>query len=152
MDLILLCVCSIVIARCLERKMRVASVAHAILFIVLAFFSLFTTDLKLVSQAMINVMSEEKYVIIRNALMSASHFYRGAFSVLFIIDVAIEVMACIAAIILIVKGYKKFFKKIDLQKVRIYIKNIVQEFRLLPNKVLINNNRNQYLVLQQLRN
>ena len=152
MDLILLIVCSIIIARCLERRMRVASVAHSIMFIVLAFFMLFTTNFALINQAMINIFGENIFNIVREALIDGSHLYRGTFSVLFFIDVVIDVIACITAIVVSVKAYKKFFKNLDIKKVRVYIDNFIKSIRLLPNKVLIENNRNQYLVLQQLRN
>lgn len=152
MDLILLCICSVIIARCLERRMRVASIAHAILFIVLAFFFLFTTDFKAINYAMSNMFGEKNFLIIRNALLDASPFYRSAISTLFIMDIVIEIMACIAAIIVLVKSFRKFSKGINLKKVQIIIKNTLFKYRLIPNKVLLENNRDKYIVLQHLRN
>ena len=152
MDLILLCFCSVIIARCLEKRMRVASVAHAILFIVLFFFSLFTSGFAMIDQAMINTFGKDLFETVRDTLNETSPVYRSIFGSLFIIDLAIDIMTSIAVIILIIKGFKKFSKVVKLNKAPLIIKNILIKIRLLPNKVLINNNRNQYLVLQQLRN
>ena len=152
MDLILFGVCSVIIARCLEKRMRVASVAHAILFIVLFFFSLFTSGFPMIDQAMINTFGKDLFETVRDTLNETSPVYRSIFGSLFIIDLAIDIMTSIAVIILIIKGFKKFSKVVKLNKAPLIIKNILIKIRLLPNKVLINNNRNQYLVLQQLRN
>lgn len=151
MDLILLCFCSIIIARCLEKRMRIASVAYAILFIVLSFFSLFSTGFALVDQAMINIFGENLFNAIREGLMEASPIYRSAFGTLFFVSIIIDVITSITALVLIIKGFRKFSKVVNFTKAPLFIKNAFLKLRLLPDVLIDNNSRNQYLVLQQLR-
>ena len=67
-ELILLLTLSVITARLLEKRYKVASIAHAVFFIFISMVYLLTTDLALIKEAMINRMGEDLYESLNSAL------------------------------------------------------------------------------------
>jgi len=111
MNLILLCVSSIFLARFLEKRMRVASIAHAVLFIVISFAFLFNSGFALVDRAMINLFGEEDFNLVHESLVANEHLFAGSISGLLIIETITFISISIVAIIGLIKGFKKLLEK-----------------------------------------
>lgn len=79
MDLLVLIILSIVTLRYLDKRSKVAFVAHSVLFAVLLFLSLFTTNLPWVANEMSSVCGEEAYVALREALIEPAGAVFSAF-------------------------------------------------------------------------
>ena len=150
MNLLLLCTTSIFLGRYFEKKMPVASIAHAVMFIVIAFLFLFHSDIALVDQAMINLFGEENFYIVHDALVETSHIYRGAISTLLMMELVVYAILCAIAAVVLIKAIKKIFAKFNYGfKANINKLNYVYNVPSIEHDV---NSRDRYLLLQHLRN
>lgn len=150
MNLVLLCVGSVFLARYLERRMRVASIAHSVLFIVLAFLFLFNSGFAIIDQAMINIVGEMYFYEFQEAIRSAEIFYGVAFSTLFVLEYTNYLILSIVTIIWLVKGFKKLIQKFRIKHLKLLCKNYIFEEE--ANNVNEVNSQGTYLLLAHLRN
>ena len=111
MNLILLCVSSIFLGRYLEKKMRVASVAHSVLFIFCSFLFLFNSGFKLIDTAMINIFGEEIFYIVQDTLIATSKIHNVVISSFLMIEFFNYIMTSLVAVVVIIKGFKKLLEK-----------------------------------------
>ena len=150
MNLVLLCLTSILLGRYFERKMPVASIAHAVMFIVMAFLFLFHSDFALVDQAMINIFGETNFYIVHDALVETAHIYRGAISTLLIMEIVTITISAVIAVVVLIKAIKKIFSKFN-YGFRADIQTLNYAYNI-PANEQVSNNRNRYLLLKHLRN
>ena len=120
MQLILLLISSVIIARFVEKKSRVISVAHAILFTVLLVFTIFTSDNPAILLALDNLFPDKELLsIFTEALKDSSSVFTLSFSVLFTLEMTVIASTCIAVAISIRKAIKAIR-----QAMRIYGTNV----------------------------
>jgi hypothetical protein len=150
MNLVLLCVSSIFLGRFLERRMKVASIAHSILFIVASFFFLFDSGFKIIDYAMINIFGEEIFYVMQESLRSASNFYGIAFSALFVLEFISYYLICIVAIIAVIKGFRKIIERWRIRKLVLLRTEQVEHYSPLIREEI--SYQGTYLVLAHLRN
>ena len=153
MEFFLLLFCSVVIARYLEKRMKVASIAYSVLFILVSTFYFFGSDFKLFVMAGKNMLGESDYTSIHNALKEGVLFVNFSLSAIFIIDMIVTMITVVVSTIAIIKGIKKLIQKIKISRINSFVRiKVLFESVLNPHKVHINDESNEYLVLCQLRN
>ena len=150
MNLVLLCLTSILLGRYFERKMPVASIAHAVMFIVMAFLFLFHSDFALVDQAMINLFGETNFYIVHDALVETAVIYRSAISSLLVMEIVVITVTALVAAVLLIKAIKKVFAKFN-SGFNANIKTLNFAYNV-PSIEQDVNDRNRYLLLKHLRN
>lgn len=152
MEFVLIIICSIIAARYLEKKMKIASIAYSILFIFSSIFYIFGSDFKLFALAGKNILGANHYEIIHDALHQGIIFANFSLSAIFIIDTLIFGITIIVSTILFIKGLKKLFKKIKIStnNLNISYQNSFEVFK--PVVVTSYSSQYDYLVLGQLRN
>ena len=150
MSLVLLCVCSVFAGRYLEKKMKVASIAHSVLFIFMGFFFLFNSGFTLIDTAMINMFGQEAFDEIHEALAASETIYGVTMSSLFIMEVVVYAILCIVAIVASIKGFKKLIAVLRVNSIKVSEGVLHLEER--PTNNLITNYQGTYLVLAHLRN
>lgn len=150
MNLVLLCVSSIFLGRFLEKRMRVASIAHSVLFIISAFFFLFDSGFELIDYAMINIFGDEIFHMMQEALIDAGNFYGIAFSALFVLEFISYVLLCVVAIITVIKGFKKIIEKWRIKGLVVSKTSEVEQCSPFVRKEI--SYQGTYLVLSHLRN
>ena len=150
MNLILLCLTSMLLGRYFEKKMPVASIAHAVMFIVMAFLFLFHSDIALVDRAMINIFGEENFYIVHDALVETAIIYRSAISSLLVMEIVVMTISAVVTVVLLIKAVKKVLSKFNYG-----FKVNLSKFSFdnyVPANENDSNNRNRYLILKHLRN
>lgn len=110
-EFILLVICSIFLARYLEKRSKIISAAHAILFIVLMVFYFFNTEFPLVVKAATNMFGVDNYKVIHEAFVESSMYSRIGFSSLFAIEIVINSTIAIVSIIATIKAFKLIVKE-----------------------------------------
>lgn len=150
MSLILLCVCSVFTGRYLEKRMKIASIAHSVLFIVMAFFFLFNSGFTLIDTAMINMVGQEAFDEIHEAFVATKVIYGVTMSSLFVMELAVYIILCIVALVALVKGFKKLICKLRVRNIVVTEDILLKEDH--PTTNLINNYQGNYLVFAHLRN
>ena len=150
MNLILLCLTSILLGRYFEKRMHVATVAHAVMFIVLSFLFLFHSGFALIDQAAINMFGQENFDIVHEALVETSTIYQSTISALLVMEIVVYSISAFVAVVLVIKGIKKLFKKFNFGfKVDLHTLNYDYNVPSIEQDV---NSRNRYLILKHLRN
>ena len=151
-DLILLLLLSVISARLLERKYKVASIVHAILFIVQAAIFIFTTEIPFVRYAMMNMVGKNAYNLVNSILSIPSFITIGGISAVVMVDLSILVFLPLLSIILFIDRIREEFKKV---RYKVSIKYIIEYVIVLvglPLKTFNPTKDNTYLELSQLRN
>ena len=97
---------SIVTARFLDkRKMRAASIMYSTMFIIMLFVLLFTVDIDLVRQMMMNAFGSEVYQLVHNAFVDAIStpaygvYIIGSVILTVAVQVSVTVLAPVSAIV-----------------------------------------------------
>lgn len=105
MDLFILIILSIVTLRYLDKRSKIAFVAHSVLFAVLLFLSLFTTNISWVASKMSSACGESFYIALREALIGPAG---AVFSAFYIIMLEIVYIA-----FLIATSFLSAYKRIE---------------------------------------
>ena len=116
LELIILIALSVITARLLSKRYKVASIAHSVLFIIVSAIYLFTTDVAFIKLAMVNMMGETNYEIVRDVFSAPAFYVHAGVSTILMLDMAIFVFIPLLSIIAIVKEVKEQFKELKLQK------------------------------------
>ena len=147
MEYIIFCVCSIIVARFLEKTSRVVSVAHDILFIVLSFAFFFATNNPHIAALTMRIVGKDIYTTLHTALIESQNYVHLGMSVLFIIEGVVITITTIAAIIIFVKSLKEVVKSIKIKTINdIDLSLFKEDESYIPNKTISNNNQNRYLL------
>lgn len=151
MNLLLLCVCSIFLARFLEGKMKVASIAHSVLFIFMGVYFLFTSENYWINFAMNNLVGEYYYNVFHDAFIEAAQVYTITMITLFVTEFIICSITALLAMRLLIKGIRYLLSKGRNNKsfIKVFF-NIGQNNE--ANHASLSNKQNTYLVFSQLRN
>ena len=153
MEYIIFCICSIIVARYLEKTSRIASIAHDILFIVLSFAFFFATKNAFISSIVIKVVGQEIYNSLHNAMLDSQQYVKLGFSVLFIVEGTVLIIATAAAIIIFVKSLKNIVKSMKIKTINdIDLSSFKEGTSFTPNKTAYKNNQNTYLLKCSLLN
>lgn len=87
MDLFILIILSIVTLRYLDKRSKIAFVAHSVLFAVLLFLSLFTTNISWVASKMSSACGESFYIALREALIGPAGAVFSAFYIIIMLEI-----------------------------------------------------------------
>ena len=151
-ELIILLICSVFIARFLEKKYRVASVAHAILFIALSLVYLFASKNSYISFALTNIVGEKAYHVIHEMLVDNVKFFNSGISALLITEIVTFAIVSIFGVVAAIKGIKKLVKFIKLENKTLVIENFFTEIGLYPCRDNIDTFSKTYLIFGKLLN
>ncbi|CCY07224.1 MAG: hypothetical protein SOY54_01720 [Bacilli bacterium] len=112
---------SVVIARWLEKKMRIAAVFHSIMFTIITMYLLLVSNVSVISNMFKYFMGDSEYEIFRSALLDKYRINSYEISVFIILEfillvLSVLVLAVSAVVIIkdsleIVKRKLGFFKK-----------------------------------------
>jgi len=150
-ELILLLTLSVITARLLEKRYKVASVAHAIFFIFISMVYLLTTDLALIKEAMINWMGEKLYESINSALSTPVVIMNIGISAVLVFEVAIFILVPILSIAAFIQKVKDDAKEIDIKCPYLKLFGFFKK-DLYPSKDFRYNKLETYLILGKLLN
>ena len=115
MEYLIFCLCSIILARYIEKKSRVIAIAHDILFIALSMAFFFATDNKNVVNIVLKIVDKDIYNTIHVALVESQTYINIGFSTFFIIEAIIFTTIALAAVIVFIKSLKEEAKKIRIK-------------------------------------
>ena len=152
MEIILLLICSVILARYLERKMKVASIAYSVLFTVSFAYYLFGSDIKFFAIAARNMVGADYYELIHEVLNGGVLIANLSLSSIIIINAVIYLIVGIVSVALFIKGLKKLVSKAKFNK-KFVFDFVDHPMDLSPVEgVQIQNFSNIYLLLCQFRN
>jgi len=151
MEFVLLLVCSIIIARFLEKKYRIASVLHAILFVVMFSFYMFSTNLWLLSDVA-KFWAGEYYEIIHSALTDSVTIVNFSFSAFLVVELSIFAAISMIVFISLIKGFKRIVRNMRVKT----ICDLMQNYNH-ANTIFVSQNyeptyQQNYLIYSKLRN
>lgn len=107
MELILLCLTAIFIAKYAEKHSSAITIAHAVLFIVLAFLSLFTTNISAVQGIMEHICGADNYWLVREAMRTPCIWLYSANAVIYLAEL---IMLLIVTVSATVRAAKRLLK------------------------------------------
>lgn len=111
-ELILFAIASTIIARYLEKaKFVVATIAHVVLFTVAFVIELLASDIAVIQGVFINLMGESTYEFVHGIFASSSSHLAIGYSVFFFVEIATILSMVLAAMIAVIRGYKKIVSK-----------------------------------------
>ena len=151
-EFLLFLLCSVLIARSLEKRYKVASALHAVLFVVIGLVWLFSSNLTFVQYALTNVVGETAYGIIRAAVTDNVIWLRGSFSALLIAELVTYFSLAIVSLIAFIKGLRQLATFI---KTHCELKPLPVGFILRPATATVGyqgSGRDTYLETRRLRN
>lgn len=102
----------IITAQLLEKhKLRVASIAYSVFFVVLLAALLFTVDLELISRALSNMLGAKAYLQVKDALDYAIHSAGYGFCIFIALLLTISVQITLSLICAVATIVKYFVKR-----------------------------------------
>ena len=150
-ELLLLLTLSVITARLLEKRYKVASIAHAIFFICMSMVFLITTDLSLIKEAMINWMGENLYDSLHSAFSTPMFIMNIGVSAVLIFEVAIFILLPILSIAAFIQKIRDDAKEIDVKRPYLKLFGFITK-DLYPAKDFRYNKTETYLILGKLLN
>ena len=132
--------------------MKVASIAHAILFIMLSMYYLFTSNAEIIKYALTNVFGEYYYSLIHVTLLETAMYYQSTIFALFFVESATILLTAFFSFMYLIKGMKYLLKKIQSKLVIKSNGQFVPTYIYNPAMGKYTNKQGTYLVLAQLRN
>ena len=135
----------------MAKRMKVASIAHSVLFIFMSLYFLLTSENPTIAFAMTNIFGEFYYNVIHSTVIETAHIYTVTMAVLFAFEMLLYVTIAFMSVLAVVKLIQKIFKNNDL------IGFVLPNYFSLEQKISYNpemgvNKQGTYLVLSQLRN
>lgn len=116
MELILLIVVSILIARYLERtQYRIAMMAHAVLFVVLLVFYFFGSELPLFVSLGKTWVGQETYKFLHDAITANYDGISLGFSSFFFVEILVLISFAAVLMVGMIRSYKRIAKLIHLR-------------------------------------
>lgn len=151
-NIVLLCIGSVFLARVLERKMKVASIAHSVLFIMMSMYFLLTSNNEMIALAMSNIFGKEYYALIHNALVETAEIYQITMITLFAFESFLVALVAFIAVLAFIKASKYILRKIRSNLIIKNVDNYIPQFAFSSLSRPINNKQGTYLVLSHFRN
>ena len=136
----------------MERIYKVATILHAILFIVMSVVRLFSSDVGFTMYAMQNMVGKEYYQLIRSVFTENTVIIHASISSLIVVEVVTFVTVSIVAIVSLIKGFKKLVKFFQVKKNNQFVLYSDVQSDLYPNRVQIDNSCKTYLIFGRLLN
>lgn len=103
---------SIITAAFIEKRYKVATISHAILFIFLSFVYLFTTNFDPIVNMWINSMGEDAYINLHEALISSVIYTHSGLSALLVLELCFYVIVPLLSVVAIIDEMRKESKTI----------------------------------------
>ena len=110
LELGLLLLTSIITARFLEKRYRLASVFHAILFIVMAVTYFFASEEPFLARLALNMLGEDGYRIVHNTMTDCLDLFHIGFSSILAVEVVIFASVSMISAIILIRGIKKVIR------------------------------------------
>lgn len=153
-ELIAFSVCSVIIARRLEKtRYRMAVVFHAILFGVLLFVYAFASDVPFLAMAAKGWVGEDTYETAHEILRSSMAGIQLGVSAFFFVENAFLLMMILGLAIVALRGYRFLVRKAKLiRSAPVLFERLYPASSANPCAASVNVTRPTYLVLGQLRN
>lgn len=127
--IILYSVISIIVARYLEKHMKVAAIFHSILFVFLTTFLLFMSNNPFIDRALENIVGETYFEGFKESLFAKYRIYSSEFSVFIILEMILLFLSIIVLVVTAtkvaktvyedMKQYKVIFKPMRIAKIQI---------------------------------
>ena len=131
--------------------MKVASIAHSVLFILMSLYYLFTSNAEIIRFALTNIVGEHYYGLIHSTFVETAGYYQVTIFALFFLESSMVLLTAFIAFMGIIKGMKYLLKRIQ-SKFVIRSNNYVPTSIYNPAMGNHTNKQGTYLVLAQLRN
>lgn len=112
MDVLLLCISAILIARYAEKRSKIVTVVHTVLFIVLLAFSCFTTPFAPVREAVSSLIGAESYILISGAIATPVLWLYSASAAIFATELLLLLIVAVWAAVHAAKKLLKRAKRI----------------------------------------
>ena len=93
--LILYCVLSVIIARWLEKRMRLAAIFHSIMFVIITIYLLLLCDARYLVNAFELLLGKESYEAFKDALLTSYYAYSFEISVFAILEMMLLFLSII---------------------------------------------------------
>lgn len=136
----------------LERRYKVAYIAHSVLFIVLLAAFLFTTDISFIQKIMINWMGKMYYQSLYDSFHTAVRVVNISLSGVVILEIVVFIFLPLLSIVAFVKEIREQFKEM---KVKADFSSFTKSFITLvkgPVKDFRHTQNETYLILGKLLN
>lgn len=114
MKYLLLIVCSIISARFLEKKYKVASIAHTVLFVLMSFIYLTSSEIPMIQFAMKNILTEPYYIALNEIISETIFGFHIGVSTLFIVEFITYTIVSIVSVFVAIKTIKGLVKRVRL--------------------------------------
>lgn len=97
MDILLLCVSAILIARFADKRSSAVTVAHSVLFVVLLFFMCFTTTFPPVQNMLLELCGDNVYRCIHAVVSTPCIWVYSASAVIYVVEIILIAIVAIGA-------------------------------------------------------
>ena len=146
-----LIVMSVIAARLLEKRYKVASIAHAIFFILVASYYLYVTDYTPLVNMWLTYIDEKSYYVLKEALKGSSFYFNHSISTIVCVELIVLIFIPFISIAAFVKLIREECKEISVNHAfkidRFYIDNKESS-----SKEFVPSDNNLYLKYQVLLN
>ena len=115
-ELFLLITISLITGRLLHKRYKVASIAHAVLFVLLFVMFMATTDIAYIKEFMISWMGKVYYTSLNEALSVPVQVLNGGISTILVVELAVFIFFPLLSVVALIKEFKEQFKELKLQK------------------------------------
>ena len=105
---------NIILARILSKKLRIAGMVHAIVFVVIAFLYMFTLDNDFIRGHLTKVVGEANYYLLNDSLVYKLQANNISISSVLVIEESTFAASCILFLLFFVKYIKKIIDELKL--------------------------------------
>ncbi|MBO4668042.1 MAG: hypothetical protein J5666_07980 [Bacilli bacterium] len=99
---------NIILSRLLEKRMKVASILHTAIFVIIFFLMLFTVDMGIIESLLVKLIGEQNYLLIHESLIYDLTIKNVSISSLLVIEESL----IITFAIFLVLCFSRFIKKL----------------------------------------
>lgn len=142
---------SIITARLLERRYKVASIFHAIFFILVATYFLYITDYQPIVNIWLRYIDPRDYYLLKEALIGNDVYVYSAFHTIVLVEIIAFIFVPFLSIVAFVQMIRDEFKKMDVSSPFQIDGSPIDNYEL-DNKEFVPLNNDLYLKYQVLLN
>ena len=150
-ETLILIALSVITARLLEKRYKVASIFHAIFFIAVASYYLFVTDYKIIVDMWLNYIDPNYYYPIKEALTGSGIYITSTLHTLVLVEIVTFFFVPLLSIVAFIQLIRDEFKEVDINYT-FKIDEFIEEEQYQGYKEFIPNNNDLYLKYQVLLN
>ena len=152
LQLVSLLLLSIITSRLLEKKHKVAYIAHSVFFVFMLFTFMVSTDISFIKNVMIEWLGVKNYNPLYEAINETFYFVNLSISAVLILEVVIFVLIPLLSILAFIQEIRDQFKEM---KVKVDFSSFIKTFITLvndPTKDFRHTQDETYLILGKLLN